>query len=137
MEMLGELRVFGIETSIDDFGTGYSSLAYLRDLPIAEVKIDRSFIREIAGEPGDVTIVRSIVDLAHNLGLGVLAEGVEDAAVLSVLRDLGCDRVQGFAIGHPMPASQLLERVLGERVLDHRAYGDPALRDTATTAAAS
>jgi diguanylate cyclase (GGDEF)-like protein/PAS domain S-box-containing protein len=113
MDVLGALRAFGIETAIDDFGTGYSSLAYLRDLPISEVKIDQSFVTELARDHGDVTIVRSIIDLAHNLGLTVLAEGVEDEAVLQVLRALGCDRVQGFAVGRPMRADQLFDVVFG------------------------
>jgi diguanylate cyclase (GGDEF)-like protein/PAS domain S-box-containing protein len=115
MGVLSELRSVGVETAIDDFGTGYSSLAYLRELPINEIKIDRSFVREMARDHSDVTIVRSIVDLAHNLGLGVLAEGVEDDATLTVLRGLGCDRVQGYAIGHPMTAAAVLDLVRGSR----------------------
>jgi diguanylate cyclase (GGDEF)-like protein/PAS domain S-box-containing protein len=115
MGVLAELRAIGIETAIDDFGTGYSSLAYLRELPISEVKVDRSFVREMARDHGDVAIVRSVVDLAHNLGLSVLAEGVEDDATLTLLRGLGCDRVQGYAIGHPMTAEDLLDLVRGSR----------------------
>jgi diguanylate cyclase (GGDEF)-like protein/PAS domain S-box-containing protein len=121
LDVLGSLRALGIETSIDDFGTGYSSLAYLRDLPLSEVKIDRSFVTELARDPSDVTIVRSIIDLAHNLGLGVLAEGVEDERVLCVLRTLGCDRVQGFAVGRPMPADEILARLSNDDVTEFAA----------------
>jgi diguanylate cyclase (GGDEF)-like protein/PAS domain S-box-containing protein len=111
MGVLGDLRAMGIETAIDDFGTGYSSLAYLRELPITEVKIDRSFVTGLAHDAGDISIVRSIVDLAHNLGLGVLAEGAEDMESIEILRSLGCDRVQGYAIGRPMPSDALIAMV--------------------------
>ncbi|HEV7887845.1 MAG TPA: EAL domain-containing protein, partial [Acidimicrobiales bacterium] len=91
----------------DDFGTGYSSLAYLKRLPVNEVKVDRSFVMNMATDNDDAVIVRSTVDLARNLGLRVVAEGVEDAAAWDHLRVLGCDAVQGYYLAKPMPATQV------------------------------
>lgn len=107
LDVLGRLRSMGVSTSIDDFGTGHSSLAYLKHLPIDEIKVDRSFVGGMGSDASDATIVRSIIDLGRNLGLGVVAEGVEDAETLHRLADLGCDRAQGYHIGRPMPASVL------------------------------
>jgi EAL domain-containing protein (putative c-di-GMP-specific phosphodiesterase class I) len=107
MASLNRLHGMGVRIVIDDFGTGYSSLAYLRRLPIDELKIDRSFIEPLTG-PDDV-IVRSTIDLAHNLGLRVVAEGVESAEVRSRLAALGCDAVQGTFIRAPAPARDLRE----------------------------
>jgi diguanylate cyclase (GGDEF)-like protein/PAS domain S-box-containing protein len=108
MEVLGKLKALGAATSIDDFGTGYSSLAYLKDLPIDELKIDRSFVGTMVTDESDLTIVRSIIDLSHNLGLDVVAEGVEDAATLELLAGMGCDRAQGYLLSRPVPADDLL-----------------------------
>jgi diguanylate cyclase (GGDEF)-like protein/PAS domain S-box-containing protein len=102
---LGEL---GVSTSIDDFGTGYSSLTYLRDLPLQEIKIDRSFVHEMHRHSDEFTIVRSMVDLGHNLGLEVVAEGVERGDDLALLRRLGCDLAQGYYVSHPLPLRDLL-----------------------------
>jgi EAL domain-containing protein (putative c-di-GMP-specific phosphodiesterase class I) len=104
-QALGEL---GISTAIDDFGTGYSSLTYLRDLPLQEVKIDRSFVAEMHRRSEEFTIVRSMIDLGHNLGLRVVAEGVEHADDLQLLRRLGCDLAQGFHLARPLPLDELL-----------------------------
>jgi len=104
LRTLNELRRFGFELSIDDFGTGYSSLAYLRHLPVNEIKIDKSFIREMMTNASDDMIVRSTIDLGHNLGLLVVAEGVEDANASDRLKVLGCDAIQGYYIARPMPA---------------------------------
>ncbi len=101
--VLEELRSFGVHLAIDDFGTGYSSLAYLRDLSVDELKIDQSFIRALAFD-GNAVIVKTAIQLAHNLGLIVVAEGVEDAQTLELLRLLRCDFVQGYHLAHPMPA---------------------------------
>ena len=94
----------GFKLSIDDFGTGYSSLAYLKRLPVNELKIDKSFVMGMEQDDNDAKIVRSTVDLAHNLGLRVVAEGVENEAILNLLNALGCDEAQGYFVSKPMPA---------------------------------
>jgi diguanylate cyclase len=101
--VLGELRRIGVRTSIDDYGTGYSSLAYLRDLPADELKLDRSLTRDVHADPRAAAIVRHTVALAHDLGLDLVAEGVEDVETAGVLAELGCDVVQGFLLARPMP----------------------------------
>ncbi|NLV55848.1 MAG: EAL domain-containing protein [Acidimicrobiales bacterium] len=103
------LRAIGVGTSVDDFGTGYSSMTYLRDLPLTELKIDRSFIADLRRRDEAYTIVRSMIDLGHNLGLEVVAEGVEDADDLPTLIGFGCDRAQGFHIARPMPETDLID----------------------------
>jgi EAL domain-containing protein (putative c-di-GMP-specific phosphodiesterase class I) len=110
VRQLSELHEMGIKLVMDDFGTGYSSLSYLRRLPVSQLKIDRSFIAALAqGE--DEALVRSIIDLAHNLKLEVVAEGVESAVVCERLRALGCDLAQGHFICAPGPAAEVRERV--------------------------
>jgi diguanylate cyclase (GGDEF)-like protein len=104
LESLSEL---GVRIAIDDFGTGYSSLFYLKRMPINVIKIDKSFILNMTANENDLVIVRSIIDLAHNLGLKVVAEGVENQDVLQQLEVLGCDLSQGFYHGRPMPAEDL------------------------------
>ncbi len=101
--VLTELAEMGLTISIDDFGTGYSSLAYLRDLPVTQLKIDRSFVQEMGRDLDDAVIVRSVVDLARNLGLQTVAEGVEDADTWEQLCALGCDSAQGYFLARPMP----------------------------------
>jgi diguanylate cyclase (GGDEF)-like protein len=100
--VLRELEALGCEISIDDFGTGYSSLAYLADLPVSEVKIDRSFVSRMSEGSSEKIIVNSTIDLAHHLGLRAVAEGVEDWSILPELEALGCDAAQGYAISHPL-----------------------------------
>ena len=100
---LNRLAGRGFRLSIDDFGTGYSSLAYLRRLPVNELKIDKGFVMSMEREAGDAKIVRSTIDLAHNLGLSVVAEGVENAAILEQLRQLQCDEAQGYHLSKPLP----------------------------------
>ncbi len=107
MDSIVKLQSMGIKVSIDDFGTGYSSLAYLRDLPIDKIKIDRSFIKEVASNDSDLTIVKSMIELSHGLGKRVLAEGVETSVQLELLSHLGCDAVQGFFINKPLPEEKL------------------------------
>jgi diguanylate cyclase (GGDEF)-like protein/PAS domain S-box-containing protein len=98
---LQRLRAIGVQISVDDFGIGYSSLAYLKRLPIAEIKIDKSFVQDMATNWDGAAIVRSTIDLGHNLGLKVVAEGVEDAQTVELLREYGCDLIQGFHISRP------------------------------------
>lgn len=107
MNTIVSLQNMGIKVSIDDFGTGYSSLAYLRKLPIDKIKIDRSFITEVASNDSDMTIVKSMIELSHGLGKRVLAEGVETIEQLNALRNLGCDAVQGYFINKPLPEEKL------------------------------
>jgi EAL domain-containing protein (putative c-di-GMP-specific phosphodiesterase class I) len=102
----------GVRLSIDDFGTGYSSLTHLRQLPIDEIKIDRSFVAGMMTSDADATIVRTVVDLAHNLGKQVCAEGVEDEATMNALREIGCDLAQGYWISKPMNAPDLTQWLL-------------------------
>jgi EAL domain-containing protein (putative c-di-GMP-specific phosphodiesterase class I) len=97
----------GERLAIDDFGTGHSSLVYLQRLPIDEVKIDRSFVMNVASAPGDAVIVRSTIELAHNLGLTVVAEGVEEEVGLDMLVKNGCDSAQGYLFSRPCPAEEL------------------------------
>ncbi|WP_119964683.1 putative bifunctional diguanylate cyclase/phosphodiesterase [Simplicispira lacusdiani] len=106
--MLNRLSQQGFKLSIDDFGTGYSSLAYLRRLPVQELKIDKSFVMGMQAGEGDAQIVRSTIDLAHNLGLSVVAEGVENADILERLRVLACDEAQGYHISRPLPVDDFL-----------------------------
>ena len=106
--MLNRLSEQGFKLSIDDFGTGYSSLAYLKRLPVDELKIDKSFVMGMEAGEDDAMIVRSTIDLAHNLGLTVVAEGVETAAILARLRTLACDEAQGYHIALPLPVDDFL-----------------------------
>ncbi len=101
--ILEQLRELGVSIAIDDFGTGYSSLSYLKRLPINTLKIDQSFLQDMANDPRDAAIVRSIIELGHNLNCKVIAEGVEAQVVREQLKDLGCDLVQGFHISKPLP----------------------------------
>ena len=103
------LSQMGFKLSIDDFGTGYSSLAYLKRLPVDELKIDKSFVMNMEKDEDDAKIVRSTIDLAHNLGLTVVAEGVENQLIWDKLRELSCDEAQGYFMGKPMPAAQFAE----------------------------
>ena len=104
---LVSLRDMGITISIDDYGTGYSSLAYLKRLPVGEIKIDKSFVREMASDEDYATIVKSTIELGHSLGLRVVAEGVEDKQTRDLLAGLGCDSAQGYLISPPISAEEL------------------------------
>ena len=107
MKNISELDEMGIKLSIDDFGTGYSSLAYLKQLPIHEIKIDKSFVHAMLEHDEDKVIVRSTIDLAHNMDHQVIAEGVDNEATLSLLKQMGCDLAQGYHITHPIEAERL------------------------------
>jgi len=106
---LERLRRLGVGISIDDFGTGYSSLSYLGSLPIDTLKIDQSFLENVDREPKRRQLVQAIVELAHGLGLRVVAEGVETEAQLEALRQVRCDRVQGYLVGDPVSAQATAE----------------------------
>jgi EAL domain-containing protein (putative c-di-GMP-specific phosphodiesterase class I) len=126
---LERLSALGFRLSIDDFGTGYSSLAYLKRLPVDELKIDKSFVLSMEADVDDAKIVRSTIDLAHNLGLSVVAEGVENATVWNMLRELRCDQAQGFHMGRPMAAADFLQWSVGwaARMRTQQAEGRPML----------
>jgi diguanylate cyclase (GGDEF)-like protein len=118
--VLSQLRGMGVRLSIDDFGTGYSSLAYLKRLPVTEIKIDRSFVSNVAADQDDAAIVLSTIQLAESLRLEVVAEGVETAATFDALAGFGCRRVQGYFLARPLPVDEL-ERWLRDRpVVDDR-----------------
>jgi diguanylate cyclase (GGDEF)-like protein len=108
-QTLERLHAMGVELSIDDFGTGYSSLAYLKRLPVDELKIDKSFVMNMEHDIGDTKIVRSTIDLGHNMGLRVVAEGIESEAVWRLLAALGCDEGQGYFMSRPIPGDKLAD----------------------------
>ena len=109
MDALNALHAMGVKLSIDDFGTGYSSLAHLKQMPVDELKIDQSFVRAMVHDENDAVIVRSIIDLAHNIGLHVVAEGVEDQQTYDMLAALGCDAAQGIYMCGPLPVGELMD----------------------------
>jgi diguanylate cyclase (GGDEF)-like protein len=129
--ILRRLREIGVQLSVDDFGTGHSSLAYLKNLPVTELKIDRTFIKGLTSDAEDAIIIESATELAHNLGLSIVAEGVEDQETLNALQTLGVDVAQGFHLGRPM-AEDMLERWVAERPdLPASAAGPAATRHPA------
>jgi EAL domain-containing protein (putative c-di-GMP-specific phosphodiesterase class I) len=109
METLVQIHDMGIHIAIDDFGTGYSSLAYLKRLPADEIKIDKSFVIDMARNEDDAFIARSVIDLGHNLGLKVVAEGVENEATWNLLRQMGCDVAQGYYVSRPLATCDLMD----------------------------
>jgi diguanylate cyclase len=121
-DVLGELGELGVKLSLDDFGTGYSSLTHLRTLPVGEVKLDRSFVAGMCTDVIDRAIVHATIELAHRLGIEVVAEGVEDERTWDALAALGCEYLQGYALSRPVPAEELtalLEtEVNGDRLLE-------------------
>jgi EAL domain-containing protein (putative c-di-GMP-specific phosphodiesterase class I) len=121
--ILDHLRDVGVELSIDDFGTGFSSLTYLRRLPVTELKLDRTFLTGAAGDERAVAVIRSTVDLAHSLGLRIVAEGIENLETLALVDDLGCDAAQGYLMGRPVPSEEF---DLGPVAL-RTAHGAPAV----------
>ena len=125
IDNLRRLHALGCRLAIDDYGTGYSSLAYLRRLPVHELKIDKTFIFGMARDSSDAVIVRSTIDLAHHMNLAVVAEGVEDEATVERLRGLNCDMVQGYLLSRPLPAAEVKAWMLGS--VWTRAARDPGL----------
>ncbi len=117
-ETLARLHAMGIVLSIDDFGTGYSSLARLKNLPLSEVKIDQSFVIDMLEDDNDAAIVRATIDLAHNLGLKVVAEGVETAGHLERLKSFGCDMAQGYYLSRPLPPTEMRHLIMSSRKLE-------------------
>jgi EAL domain-containing protein (putative c-di-GMP-specific phosphodiesterase class I) len=109
LSQMHALRALGVMLSIDDFGTGYSSLAYLNRFPIDKLKIDRSFVHDMLTDSTDRTITLAIIGLGHTLGLKVVAEGVEREGEAALLREAGCDELQGYLLGRPMPAEALTD----------------------------
>jgi EAL domain-containing protein (putative c-di-GMP-specific phosphodiesterase class I) len=103
------LKAIGVRISLDDFGTGYSSLSYLKRLPLDQLKIDQSFVRDIVSDPGDAVMVKTIIEMAKNFGLNVIAEGVETQAQYDFLKEHGCVAYQGFLFGRPMPIELFME----------------------------
>ncbi len=113
LAILTQLHEMGVKISVDDYGTGYSSLSYLKSMPVSELKIDRSFVSDMLTDENDAVIVRATIDMAHDLGLEVTAEGIEDEATWNALVEMACDRAQGYYMGKPMPADEL-ERWMAE-----------------------
>ena len=109
IDAIGKLNRMGVRLAIDDFGTGYSSMAYLQKLLVAKIKIDKSFVTHMNSKEGDAVIVRSLIGLGHNLGLSVVAEGVESKEVWDQLKALGCDSAQGYCMGHPIPQEKMAD----------------------------
>ena len=104
---LKTLKNIGVQISIDDFGTGYSSLSYLQHFPVDHLKIDKSFIHDIIKRPGDNAIIKAIITMAHSMGLGVIAEGVENESQYSVLKKQNCDVIQGYLLSRPLPQDKM------------------------------
>ena len=121
-----ELKRLGVSLSIDDFGTGYSSLSTLKLFPLSRLKIDRSFITDIPGDPGDMAITSAIVALGHTLDLEVIAEGVETEAQAAFLAETGCDAFQGFLFARPLPAADIGKLLAGSVVVEKRRKKRPA-----------
>jgi EAL domain-containing protein (putative c-di-GMP-specific phosphodiesterase class I) len=107
MERLRQFKSMGLQVALDDFGTGHSMLAHLKNFDIDYLKIDRSFVMDLAGDSGDLALCEGIIVMAHKLGLKVVAEGVETEPQLNLLKAAGCDYAQGYVYAHPMPASQM------------------------------
>jgi len=112
VQVLDNMKRYGVRLSVDDFGTGYSSLAYLKRFPLDALKIDRAFISHITTDQGDATIAKAIINLAHSLKLKVVAEGVETQAQLDFLRDHSCDEMQGYLFARPMPAADCVRAMV-------------------------
>ncbi|WP_018347743.1 putative bifunctional diguanylate cyclase/phosphodiesterase [Longispora albida] len=128
MPTLHRLHDLGVRLSVDDFGTGYSSLSYLRRLPVHEVKVDRMFVQGMATDPGDLAIVRAVVDLSRHFGLSVVAEGVESELTLALLEEMGCDVGQGFLFSRPLPYERLETWFAAQTITEEASFGGAVRR---------
>ncbi len=120
IQVLSQLQTMGVKVAIDDFGTGYSSLSYLKHFPVNILKIDRCFVEDITTDRHDATISLAIIDLAHSLSLQVVAEGVETAEQVELLREYGCDRIQGYFFSPPLPATEFEKMLIDGKCLDDK-----------------
>ncbi len=118
VEILRDIKSYGISLSVDDFGTGYSSLAYLKRFPLDALKIDRAFIKDITSNHEDAAITRAVIVLAHELGLNVIAEGVETVDQLELLVKYGCDQMQGYLFSKPVISEECAAMIKSSRSLD-------------------
>jgi EAL domain-containing protein (putative c-di-GMP-specific phosphodiesterase class I) len=121
LAVLEGLQGLGVGLSVDDFGTGYSSLSHLRQLPVTELKVDKSFVATMTSNEHDAVIVRALVDLGRSLGLRTVAEGVESTEAFDLLREYGCDEAQGYLLSRPLPAAQFEAWLARQKVrpIDH------------------
>jgi len=117
-ENLADLHRMGIKLSIDDFGTGHASLSRLTNMPVSQIKIDQSFVTPMRYSPNCQLVVAAAIALGHMLGLEVVAEGIEDIATLAMIREMGCDKAQGYVISRPLPEAELLSWLEGRRAGD-------------------
>jgi EAL domain-containing protein (putative c-di-GMP-specific phosphodiesterase class I) len=127
-EVLAAVRALGVAVSLDDFGTGHSSLSHVKRLPVDELKIDRAFVQDLTADPTDQAIVATVVRLAHSLGLTVTAEGVEEEAVLDVLRGEGCDQAQGWLFSRPLAEAAFAEWLVARALTEPQAHRRAAAR---------
>jgi EAL domain-containing protein (putative c-di-GMP-specific phosphodiesterase class I) len=131
LTIFADIQSLGVRIVFDDFGTGYAGLSYLSKFPLDGLKVDQTFVRELRSNRNDAAIVRSTIDLSRELGLSVIAEGIEDSATADLLADMGCEQAQGYFFGRPMPAAEFEAKVLTQRVAASPGWNDAAIRSAA------